>query len=187
MLHLKRPLRFPGSNLRDLLFAALRASPFVRDGLRNLDHWKSHKIPAQSSPSGHAAHRPRSTDLRFGAHMVCASPVAVGHGRQSRRAACAPHAAPQCGSPCRPFQILFWRRLFFAGAFPDTFLGTFLPSLRASDSPIAIACLGLFTLPPLPRLSLPFFMRSMARSTSLPALLEYFPTTALHQVQLPNG
>ena len=40
MLHLKRPLRFPGSLLRDLLFAVLRASPFVRDGLQNLDRWE---------------------------------------------------------------------------------------------------------------------------------------------------
>ena len=43
MLHLKRPLRFPGSLLRDLLFAVLRASPFVRDGLRNLDRWEKPK------------------------------------------------------------------------------------------------------------------------------------------------
>jgi beta-hydroxylase len=40
MLHLKRLLRFPGSLLRDMLFAALRTSPFVRDGLRNLDRWE---------------------------------------------------------------------------------------------------------------------------------------------------
>ena len=40
LLHLKRPLRFPGSALRDLFFTALRASPFVRDGLRNLERWK---------------------------------------------------------------------------------------------------------------------------------------------------
>ncbi len=39
MLHIKRPLRFPGSLVRDLLFAALRASPFVKDGLRNLELW----------------------------------------------------------------------------------------------------------------------------------------------------
>jgi beta-hydroxylase len=39
LLHLKRPLRFPGSVLRDMLFAAVRASPFVRDGLRNLERW----------------------------------------------------------------------------------------------------------------------------------------------------
>ena len=43
MLRLKRPLRFPGSALRDLLFAALRASPFVRDGLRNLERWERSK------------------------------------------------------------------------------------------------------------------------------------------------
>src|SRR4051812_17825528 len=30
------------------------------------------------------------------------------------------------------------------------FRGTFLPFLRASDSPIAMACLRLLTLPPLP-------------------------------------
>ena len=30
------------------------------------------------------------------------------------------------------------------------FAGTFLPFLRALDSPIATACLRLFTLPPLP-------------------------------------
>lgn len=40
LLHIKRPLKFPGSFLRDLFFAGLRASPFVRDGLRNLELWK---------------------------------------------------------------------------------------------------------------------------------------------------
>jgi ornithine lipid ester-linked acyl 2-hydroxylase len=40
LLPLKRPLRFPGSALRDLFFTALRASPFVRDGLRNLERWE---------------------------------------------------------------------------------------------------------------------------------------------------
>ncbi len=40
MLHVKRPLRFPGSILRDLLFAAVRASPFVKDGIRNLERWE---------------------------------------------------------------------------------------------------------------------------------------------------
>jgi aspartyl/asparaginyl beta-hydroxylase (cupin superfamily) len=45
MLHLKRPLRFPGFSLRDLLFAALRASPFVRDGLRNLERWEKSLSP----------------------------------------------------------------------------------------------------------------------------------------------
>jgi beta-hydroxylase len=40
LIHLKRPLKFPGSALRDLFFAAMRKSPFVRDGLRNLEQWK---------------------------------------------------------------------------------------------------------------------------------------------------
>ena len=54
------------------------------------------------------------------------------------------------------------------------FFGTFLPFFRASESPIAIACFRLFTLPPLPLLSVPFFFLCMARFTSLPALREYF-------------
>src|SRR6185437_3302122 len=56
-------------------------------------------------------------------------------------------------------------------------LGTFFPFLRASDRPMAIACLRLLTVPPrppLPRFSLPFFFRRIAFSTSLPALREYF-------------
>jgi len=40
LLHIKRPLKFPGSTLRDLFFTGLRASPFVRDGLENLDRWQ---------------------------------------------------------------------------------------------------------------------------------------------------
>jgi ornithine lipid ester-linked acyl 2-hydroxylase len=39
LLHLKRPLRFPGSLVRDALFAVMRASPFVRDGVRNIERW----------------------------------------------------------------------------------------------------------------------------------------------------
>ncbi|HEY5338813.1 MAG TPA: aspartyl/asparaginyl beta-hydroxylase domain-containing protein [Rhizomicrobium sp.] len=41
LLHIKRPLRFPGSMLRDLFFAALRASPFVKDGLKNLERLRN--------------------------------------------------------------------------------------------------------------------------------------------------
>lgn len=50
MLHLKRPLRFPGSLVRNLLFAALRTSPFVRDGLRNLDRWEKSQLSPDTSP-----------------------------------------------------------------------------------------------------------------------------------------
>lgn len=52
LVHVKRPLKFPGSALRDLFFAALRASPFVRDGLRNLEAWKqTNPDPAISAPA----------------------------------------------------------------------------------------------------------------------------------------
>jgi hypothetical protein len=57
------------------------------------------------------------------------------------------------------------------------FLGTLAPFSRASDSPIAIACLRLLTVPPfppLPDLSAPFFLLCMALFTDLPAALPYF-------------
>ena len=40
LLHLRRPLRFPGSLLGSLVFAAIRWSPFVQDGLRNQREWE---------------------------------------------------------------------------------------------------------------------------------------------------
>src|SRR5258706_10584211 len=54
--------------------------------------------------------------------------------------------------------------------------GTFAPFLRASESPIAIACFRLVTLPPLPLLpllSVPFFLRRIALSTRLLAACPY--------------
>ena len=57
----------------------------------------------------------------------------------------------------------------------DFFFGTFLPLRRASESPMAIACLRLFTFFPLrPLLSVPFLRLRIARLTSLDALFEYF-------------
>ena len=59
----------------------------------------------------------------------------------------------------------------------DFFLGTLAPFFRASESPIAIACLRLFTDPPwpdLPRLRVPFFRRCIALFTDRLALLLYF-------------
>src|SRR6201986_3350408 len=57
----------------------------------------------------------------------------------------------------------------------DFFAGTFLPSLRASDNPIAIACFLLVTFLPLrPLFSLPCFIAFISRSTSLPADGLYF-------------
>src|SRR2546423_5024023 len=57
--------------------------------------------------------------------------------------------------------------------------GRRLPSRRASESPIAIACLRLFTFPPLPRLPLfnvPRLNLRISRSTSFEAPREYFLT-----------
>jgi hypothetical protein len=57
------------------------------------------------------------------------------------------------------------------------FRGTFPPFFRASERPIAIACLRLFTVPPLPprpRFSVPFFRRRIALPTRLLAERPYF-------------
>jgi hypothetical protein len=54
--------------------------------------------------------------------------------------------------------------------------GTFAPFSRASESPIAIACLRLVTVPPcpaLPRFSVPLFRRFIALFTDLPAAFPY--------------
>jgi hypothetical protein len=52
--------------------------------------------------------------------------------------------------------------------------GTLAPFSRASLSPIAIACLRLFTVPPDPLLSVPRFRRRMADSTFFDADRPYF-------------
>lgn len=61
------------------------------------------------------------------------------------------------------------------------FFGTFAPFLRASDKPIAIACLRLFTfppLPPLPDLSSAFFPVHRTFN-SFPCTLAIFTATTL--------
>jgi hypothetical protein len=66
-------------------------------------------------------------------------------------------------------------RYFFVFRFPAAFVGTFLPLARASESPIAIACLRLFTvLPDRPLFKVPALRFFIARSTSAEAFLEYF-------------
>lgn len=71
---------------------------------------------------------------------------------------------------------------FFA-AFFAPFLaplaGTLAPFLRASDKPMAMACLRLFTVRPLPLLSFPRFFLCMAFSTFFPADFEYFAIKSL--------
>ena len=71
--------------------------------------------------------------------------------------------------------LLFLREVFFLEPF---FGATFLPLLRASDRPIAIACFLLFTVLPLrPLLSEPFLRRCIALLTSLEALVEVLRAT----------
>jgi hypothetical protein len=65
------------------------------------------------------------------------------------------------------------------------FRGTFAPFFLASESPIAIACLRLFTLPPrplFPRRRVPLLRRRIALSTLLPALLPYRRLLDLREV-----
>jgi hypothetical protein len=72
--------------------------------------------------------------------------------------------------------------------------GTFFPSFRASDRPIAIACFGFVTFFPLrPLFSLPCFIAFISRSTSLPTdapylrvALDFFATVFLLAVFLAS-
>jgi hypothetical protein len=70
---------------------------------------------------------------------------------------------------------LFAFRFFFVFLFFTAFFGTFLPFARASDNPIAIACLRLLTfLPERPLFKVPALRFFITRSTSAEAFLEYF-------------
>ena len=77
-------------------------------------------------------------------------------------------------SPARPTRTLpsqpQWVHLR-----PDLFFGTRIPFLRASERPMAIACLRLFTfLPLVPLFSVPFLRLRIAPSTLFEAPREYF-------------
>jgi hypothetical protein len=55
------------------------------------------------------------------------------------------------------------------------FFGTFAPAARASERPIAIACLRLLTFrPERPLFNVPALRFFITRSTALDAFLEYF-------------
>src|SRR5487761_1544441 len=63
--------------------------------------------------------------------------------------------------------------------------GTFLPALRASDKPMAIACLGFVTFFLLrPLFNFPFFMAFISVSTFLEALGEYLREELLFFAEL---
>jgi hypothetical protein len=59
--------------------------------------------------------------------------------------------------------------VFVVAFLAPAFAGTFFPALRASDNPIAIACLGLVTFWPLPERSFPFFIACISVSTDFEA------------------
>jgi hypothetical protein len=68
--------------------------------------------------------------------------------------------------------------------FFEAFFGTFAPAALASERPIAIACLRLFTLrPDRPLFKVPALRFFIARSTPADAFLEYFRAMTI----LPEG
>ena len=72
----------------------------------------------------------------------------------------------------RRWGFLFDPHFFFE---VDFFLGTFAPLFRASERPIAIACLRLVTFfPLLPLFNVPFFFSCIALFTFFWAPFEYF-------------
>jgi len=91
----------------------------------------------------------------------------------------------QQSSPTRHRRYWSPNRMPRATLFYEAFLaGTFAPFLRASERPIAIACLRLLTappFPPLPERSVPFFSRRTALSTDLPAALPYLELPDLRE------
>ena len=40
LFHVRRPLRFPGSLVGGFIYTAIRKSPFVRDGQKNVAEWE---------------------------------------------------------------------------------------------------------------------------------------------------
>jgi hypothetical protein len=103
------------------------------------------------------------------------------------RNSCSPFGHPERRSRLYLFDFRFFEALRFFELlrfFADFFGGTFLPSRRASDSPIAIACLRLLTLrPERPLLSVPDLRFFIARPTLADAFLEYFRAIVI----LPAG
>ena len=81
------------------------------------------------------------------------------------------------------FAFRFFEVLFFEAFFFEAFLGTFLPLTRASDRPIAIACLRLLTLrPERPLFKVPALRFFIARLTSVDAFFEYLRAMAFSRL-----
>jgi len=86
-----------------------------------------------------------------------------------------PLAGPWIASSLALFAMT--RTIYFDFRFFELFFffGTLAPDLRASDNPIAIACLRLLTFrPERPLFNDPFLRFFIARSTLLDAFFEYF-------------
>jgi hypothetical protein len=84
------------------------------------------------------------------------------------------------------FLARFARRLWDEARFAETFFGggTLPPAARASDNPIAIACLRLVTfLPELPLFKVPAFISFMTSSTFSDAFLPYLRAMSLSLVR----
>ena len=80
------------------------------------------------------------------------------------------------------FRLLLLRLLELF--FEPFFGGTFFPSRRASDRPMAIACLRLFTfLPERPLFKVPDLRFLIARPTFADAFFEYFRAMILLPVE----
>jgi hypothetical protein len=76
----------------------------------------------------------------------------------------------------------------FADHVADLNSGTLFPALRASESPIAMACLRLFTvLPDLPLLSVPLLRFLIALSTFFAAALPYLLAIAAPVLRLVSS
>ncbi|MBR2117552.1 MAG: hypothetical protein IJ935_02565 [Afipia sp.] len=72
-------------------------------------------------------------------------------------------------------RFVFFALFVFLAFDADFCAGTFLPSFRASERPIAIACFRLVTfLPNPPLFNVPFFRLCIARATFFAAPFEYF-------------
>lgn len=72
------------------------------------------------------------------------------------------------------FRVVFLRDVFF--------FGTFAPAFRASDKPMAIACLRLVTFLPLPLRNVPRFFSRITFSTFFDAFFEYFAITIVDYI-----
>src|SRR5262249_30244163 len=100
---------------------------------------------------------------------------------------CGPYVQAQKAALDRAGLLLRTTHYFFDDRF---FAGTFLPLRRASERPIATACLRLFTVPPrppLPRFRVPRLRRRMALLTSFDALREYLRGMACSRLPLNNN